>query len=112
MRRDLHNFAKKRDWSFLLLGVDERKSQQLWPAKKLLGALLCNALKLLDCCVFYHIPLLAQKANFFAKAWSSFPRRHAAQTSGQHVDAVDPICSASIGHPPNPMKAAVALHHW
>jgi|TARA_B110000467_G_C18093675_1_gene353305 hypothetical protein len=51
-RYDLHNFAKKRDWSFLFSGVDERKSHQLWPAKKPLGTLLCNALKLLDCRLF------------------------------------------------------------
>jgi len=112
MRRDLHNFAKKRDWSFLLLGVDERKSQQLWPAKKPLGALLCNALKLLDCCVFLALPSPRAEGGLLCEgACSSFPRGHAAQTSGQRVDAVDPVCSASIGHPPNLMKAAVALRH-
>ena len=113
MRRDLHNFAKKRDWSFLLSGVDERKSHRLWPAKKPLGALLCNALKLLDCCVFLALPSPRAEGGLLCEgACSSFPRRHAAQTSGQHVDAVDPIFSASIGHPPNLTKAGAALSHW
>jgi len=35
-------------------------------------------------------------------ACSSFPRGHAAQTSGQRVDAIEPVCSASIGPPPPP----------
>ena len=40
-----------------------------------------------------------------------FPRLHAAHTSDLRVDVAEPICSASIGQPLNPMKAAVAVNH-
>ena len=48
---------------------------------------------------------------FFPFSLSPFSRLHAAHTSDLRVDVAEPICSASIGQPLNPMKATVAVNH-
>jgi hypothetical protein len=86
------NFAEKRDWSFLLSGVDERKSHQLWPAKKPFGALLCNALTVTGLPPFLTLPSHRAEGGLLCEGGCSlFQRLHAVLTSGHHFDAVQPI---------------------
>jgi hypothetical protein len=106
------NLAEKRDRPFFFPGVNEGEPHWLWPAKKPLGTLLCNALTVTELPPFLALPSpLAAAVLFCEGGCSPFPRLHEGLTSDHHVDAVGPICSAWIDQPPNPMKVGAALIH-
>ena len=81
--------------------------------QKPLGTLQCNALPVRGLSLFLALPS-RRAVNELPCGGACFPspHLHAGLTSGHRVDAVEPTYSASIGQPPNPMKAGAASNHW
>nr|WP_240611061.1 hypothetical protein [Oceaniglobus ichthyenteri] len=65
---DLRDAAEKLHRPNFFSSIGKSKAHRLWPAEKLLGTLLCNALPVSVSPPFFHFPVLAKQADFFAKA--------------------------------------------
>ena len=116
-------------------GLHAGHERGLWPAKKPLGIMLLITLPVSGLPPFVARPSPRAKGGVLCEAaCSPFPRLHAViaivtRTNGVPIaiirsscslsghccaipcwvmDAVEPVCSASKGQPPNPMKAGAA----
>jgi hypothetical protein len=123
-RCELHDTAEKFDGPSVFPGVDVGEPSPLpgsalkctrgglWPANKPNG----------ECCI--HLPANGVPPFLARPSPCAVARRlceggcfpsqhpHAAQTSDRRAEVVEPPCSASRRHPPNPMKAAGAPHRY
>ena len=113
-RRDLPDTAEKFHGPDFFPGVDARKSNQLRPANKSLGTLLCNALTVTGSPSFF-LTLSSPRAKVGLPCeggWFLSQRLHAAPTSGHLADAAGPICSTSKAPHPNLVKPAAAVNRY